>query len=96
MKLLERTARFEGFYEGAKPEFEALAAKMKGGVAADLELPKNKEEIKSVLESDIVARYYFRRGVVQQQLKTDKDLKTALEILTDTERYESLLKPVKK
>lgn len=95
MKLLERTARFEGCYEGAKPEFEALAAKMKGGVAADLELPKNKEEIKSVLESDIVARYYFRRGVVQQQLKTDKDLKTALEILTDTERYESLLKPVK-
>lgn len=96
MKLLERTARFEGCYEGAKPEFEALAAKMKGGVAADLELPKNKGEIKSVLESDIVARYYFRRGVVQQQLKTDKDLKTALEILTDTERYESLLKPVKK
>ena len=96
MKLLERTALFEGCYEGAKPEFEALAAKMKGGVAADLELPKNKEEIKSVLESDIVARYYFRRGVVQQQLKTDKDLKTALEILTDTERYESLLKPVKK
>ena len=96
MKLLERTARFEGCYEGAKPEFEALAAKMKGGVAADLELPKNKEEIKSVLESDIVARYYFRRGVVQQQLKTDKDLKTALENLTDTERYESLLKPVKK
>ena len=96
MKLLERTARFEGCYEGAKPEFEALAAKMKGGVAADLELPKNKEEIKSVLESDIVARYYFRRGVVQQQLKTDKDLKTALEILTDTERYESLLTPVKK
>ena len=96
MKLLERTARFEGCYEGAKPEFEALAAKMKGGVAADLELPKNKEEIKSVLESDIVARYYFRRGVVQQQLKADKDLKTALEILTDTKRYESLLKPVKK
>ena len=93
---MERTARFEGCYEGAKPEFEALAAKMKGGVAADLELPKNKEEIKSVLESDIVARYYFRRGVVQQQLKADKDLKTALEILTDTERYESLLKPVKK
>lgn len=96
MNLLERTARFEGCYEGAKPEFEALAAKMKGSVAADLELPKNKEEIKSVLESDIVARYYFRRGVVQQQLKADKDLKTALEILTDTERYESLLKPVKK
>lgn len=96
MKLLERTARFEGCYEGAKPEFEALAAKMKGGVSADLEVPKNKEEIKSVLDSDIVARYYFRRGVVQQQLKADKDLKTALEILTDTERYASLLKPVKK
>ncbi len=95
MNLLEQTARFEGCYEDAKPEFEALAAKMKGGLAADLNLPKSKEEIKSVLESDIVARYYFKRGVVRQQLKTDEDLKAALEILTDKERYESLLKPEK-
>ena len=42
MKLLESAARFEGCYEEAKPEFEALAKKLSGEVGADLEKPKNK------------------------------------------------------
>ena len=44
MKLLERTARFEGCYEGAKPEFEALAAKMKGGVSATWKSRKTRKK----------------------------------------------------
>lgn len=96
MKLLESAARFEGCYEEAKPEFEALAKKLSGGVGADLEKPKNKKAIKESLESNIVSRYYFNRGAILQQLKDDKDLKTALEILADKERYEQLLKPVEK
>ena len=73
MKLLERTARFEGCYEDAKPEFEALARKMGGDVTADLERPLNKAEIKKLLEGDIVARYYFQRGAIRQQLTDDED-----------------------
>ena len=96
MKLLERTARFEGCYEEARPEFEALAKKMNGDVTADLERPLNKEEIRKLLEGDIVARYYYQRGSIRQQLKDDKNLKEALDILSDPERYESLLKPVEK
>ena len=95
MKLLERMARFENCYDEAKEEFEALAQKMQGDVVTDLERPKNKQEIKKLLENDIVSRYYFRRGVIQQQLRDDKDLKKALEILADTECYGNLLKPVK-
>ena len=96
MKLLESAARFEGCYEEAKPEFEALAKKLSGGVGADLEKPKSKKAIKESLESNIVSRYYFNRGAILQQLKDDKDLKTALEILADKKRYEQLLKPVEK
>ena len=95
MKLLESAARFEGCYEEARPEFEALAKKLSGEVGADLEKPKNKKEIKEFLESDIVSRYYFKRGAILQQLKGDKDLEAALEILADKERYEQLLKPGK-
>ena len=95
MKLLESAARFEGCYEEARPEFEALAKKLSGEVGADLEKPKNKKEIKEFLESDIVSRYYFNRGAILQQLKGDKDLEAALEILADKERYEQLLKPGK-
>lgn len=96
MRLLERTARFEDCYEEAKDEFEALARKMEGDVAADLERPKNKKEIKLLLENDIVTRYYFTRGAIRQQLKDDKDAAKALEILADMPRYEELLKPAGK
>ncbi len=96
MKLLERTARFEGCYEEAKGEFDALAKKMTSDVKEDLKRPKHKEEIKKVLENDIVSRYYFRKGAIRQQLKSDKDLKVAVEILSDMERYNGILNPLKK
>ncbi|MCD8317708.1 MAG: S41 family peptidase [Paraprevotella sp.] len=93
MKLLERTARFEGCYDEAKDEFAALSKKMSGDVTVDLERPRNKTEIKQILEGDIVSRYYFRRGAILQQLKDDKDVKAALELLGDASRYKNLLKP---
>lgn len=91
MKLLERTARFEGCYDDAKDEFEALARKMTGDVSADM--GRFKERIKSLLELEIVTRYYFRKGAVRQQLRDDDEVKAALEILSDPARYERLLKP---
>lgn len=94
MKLLERTARFEGCYDDAKDEFEALAKKMTGDVSADM--VRFKDRIKKLLELEIVTRYYFRKGAVCQQLKDDEDVKKALEILADPARYEQLLKPAKK
>ena len=86
----------EGVMVGENLRGEALAKKLSGGVGADLEKPKSKKAIKESLESNIVSRYYFNRGAILQQLKDDKDLKTALEILADKERYEQLLKPVEK
>lgn len=94
MKMLERTARFEGCYEDAKPEFEALAKKMEGDISADLF--RFKDNIKELAELEIVTRYHFRRGAVRQRLKGDEDVKTALEILSEPSRYEDLLKPSKK
>ena len=91
MKLLERAARFEGCYDEAKSDFEALAKKMAGNVAVDLE--RSKSDIKLLIENDIVSRYYYRKGAIKQQLRDDKDLKAALEILSDMQRYKKILKP---
>lgn len=92
MKVLEQSARFEGCYEEAKEEFEALAKKIAdNNVAVDLERPKHKEEIRKMLENDIVGRYYFQRGTIRQQLKDDKDLEKALEILADPGLYHRIL-----
>ena len=91
MKLLERAARFEGCYDEAKSDFEALTKKMAGNVAVDLE--RSKSDIKLLIENDIVSRYYYRKGAIKQQLRDDKDLKAALEILSDMQRYKKILKP---
>ena len=91
MKLLEKAARFEGCYDEAKSDFEALAKKMAGNVTADLE--RSKSDIKLLIENDIVSRYYYRKGAIKQQLRDDKDLKVALEILSDMQRYKKILKP---
>lgn len=93
MKLLERTARFEGCYEVAKEEFEALAKKMVGDVSIDLE--RSKKDIRPLLENDIVTRYYFRKGALEHQLRDDKAIEAALEILADPERYKKILSPKK-
>lgn len=91
MKLLEKAARFEGCYDEAKSDFEALVKKMAGNVAVDLE--RSKSDIKLLIENDIVSRYYYRKGAIKQQLRDDKDLKAALEILSDMQRYKKILKP---
>lgn len=91
MKLLEKAARFEGCYDEAKSDFEALAKKMTGNVAVDLE--RSKSDIKLLIENDIVSRYYYRKGAIKQQLRDDKDLKAALEILSDMQHYKKILKP---
>ncbi|MFA5712671.1 MAG: S41 family peptidase [Bacteroidales bacterium] len=43
-------------------------------------LIKLKDEIKPLLEMEIINRYYFQRGAVQYSLKEDRELKVAMEI----------------
>jgi carboxyl-terminal processing protease len=57
----------------------------------DLELDRFAKEIKPLLAEEIVKRYYFERGAVQETLKDDADLKKALEILQQPEEYKKVL-----
>ncbi len=86
---LENMAKFEGYYEGAKAEFEALRNKLKPNLAKDLDF--NKESICEILNNDIVTAYYYQRGAVQNALRTDKQAKAAFELLADPARYKQLL-----
>ncbi len=91
---LENMAKFEGYYEGAKAEFEALRNKLKPNLAKDLDF--NKESICEILNNDIVTAYYYQRGAVQNALRTDKQAKAAFELLADPARYKQLLTPSEK
>ncbi len=91
LKDLEKLARFEGYYDDAKPEFEALKKKLSHNVAKDLDY--NKACIKQLLEDDIVAAYYYQAGAIENSLRYDKQVKEALRLLNAPEEYAKLLRP---
>ena len=94
LKDLEKLAKFEGYYDDAKPEFEALKKKLSHNVAKDLDY--NKEYIKQLLENEIVAAYYFQAGAIQNSLRYDKQIKEAIKLLKSPEEYSKILRPAKK
>lgn len=94
LKDLMKLARFEGYYDDAKPEFEALAKKLSHNVAKDLDY--NKQYIKRLLENDIVAAYYYQGGAIRNSLRYDKQVKEAVRLLNTPEEYKKLLRPSEK
>ena len=87
---LIRTAKFEGYYEDAKDEFEALKAKIDHhDLGRDLDA--HRDEIQQMIEQDIVSAYYFQAGQMQVGLRTDKTLREAERILTTDGEYKKLL-----
>ena len=94
LKDLEKLAKFEGYYDDAKVEFEALKKKLSHNVAKDLDY--NKETIKHLLENDIVAAYYYQGGAIRNSLRYDKQVKEAMKLLNSPEGYQKKLCPVKK
>ena len=94
LKDLMKLARFEGYYDDAKPEFDALAKKLSHNVAKDLDY--NKQYIKRLLENDIVAAYYYQGGAIRNSLRYDKQVKEAVRLLNTPEEYKKLLSPNEK
>ena len=75
--------------EGASEEFAALEKKLQHNL--DLELDRFAKDIKPLIAEEIVKRYYFEKGSVQETLKDDADLKKALELLQNQEEYRKVL-----
>lgn len=93
LKDLEQLTRFEGYYDDAKPEFEALKKKLSHNAAKDLEY--NKQAIKNIINNDLMAAYYFQRGATQNSLRHDKQMDEAMKLIADGERYAKILNPKK-
>ena len=89
LKKLKEMAEFEGYMENASEEFAALEKKLQHNL--DLELDRFAKEIKPLIAEEIVKRYYFEKGAVQETLKDDVDLKKALEMLQQPAEYQKVL-----
>jgi carboxyl-terminal processing protease len=92
-KMLEEiktTADKEKYLKEVETELEALNAKVKKNKQNDLY--RFKEEIKELLENEIVSRYYYQKGRIENSFMYDKDIKKASEILNDNKQYAQILK----
>ncbi len=92
MENLVKLAKFEGYYDDAKAEFDALDKKLNHNLSKDLDY--NKQTLKQVLTSDLVSSYYFQRGSIENSLQFDKQWKAAVQLLNDKPKYQKLLTPV--
>lgn len=95
LKELESLARFEGYYDDAKPEFEALRQKLKHNISKDLDYPYNKQKIKELIAADLMAAYYFEKGSLENSLRNDKQFAEAARLLGNPTEYQKLLQPKK-
>ena len=89
MKRLKEIAEDEGYYEDSKQDFNELLEFYKPSKERDL--IKFKDEIKSLLEDEIIGRYHYRTGRIQHALLDDSFILEAIEILNDSERYNQIL-----
>lgn len=89
LKNLVKLAKFEGYYDDAKAEFESLEKKLNHNIAKDLDL--HKQQIKKLLAADIVAAYYYQRGTVENSLIDDKQMEEACRILNNRQEYDKIL-----
>ena len=91
---LIKIARMEGLADKAQDEFKALEEKLQYDLKNDLDVFRT--DLERVIAMEIVTRYYYQRGAVVQNMKTDKFIDEAVGVLNDAARYRSILAPPSK
>ena len=89
LKSLKEVAEHEGYLAEDSATFAALEARLKPNLDRDLE--RYKDDIKKIIAAEIVKRYYYQEGEMIENLKGDKTLAKALEVLADRELYRKTL-----
>lgn len=82
-------AKKEKYYGELKGQLDQITTRIAESKKNELMLYK--DEIKLLLEEDIVARYHLEKGSIEAGFKYDDDVKKAIEILHDSPKYKKLL-----
>ncbi len=89
---LAKIAEEEGYMtDSIKSHIDALKELLKHDIYKDID--NNRKEIEELLAIEIAERYYFSRGIIGVNIKSDDDIIEAVKILHDPQRYKSILKP---
>jgi carboxyl-terminal processing protease len=90
LKKWKEITEKEGEFDKIKSEYDAILSKLTSSKEANFE--KSKDEIKNILENEIVSRYYFQNGRIINGFTSDKSIANAIEILQNSSRYNTILK----
>jgi len=89
LEELKKKAEQEKYFEAIKASYDKMKAQLKQDKQADLD--KNKEEIISLLEEEIVKRYHFQKGRIEASFAHDLEIKEALSVFANSERYKQII-----
>ena len=89
IERLVENAKKENYYSEIEAQIRNLESKVKHNKESDL--ITFKEQIKSILEENIVSRYFLISGEIEASLDDDTDLQTAIKVLNDSNRYHKIL-----
>lgn len=89
LKELMESAEKENYFNAIETEYKQLKQKMMHDKNADLE--KSKEEISRLLADEIVSRYYYQKGRIENGLFSDPEVKKALEVLNNKSLYNDVI-----
>jgi carboxyl-terminal processing protease len=94
LEELKKNTEEEKYFSDIAREYETLLERIKQSKKDDLS--KHANEIRQLLEEEIVGRYYFQKGRIEFSLKNDEDLKEALKLLAQPARIKTILTAVDK
>lgn len=86
---LTASAKREEYFNAAKNEISLLKAKFTHDKKQDL--LKHQKEITEILESEIVSRYFYQRGRVEQGIKNDEGIARGIELIRKPTEAQALL-----
>ncbi len=88
---LKKMIELEGYSEITAQEVEALEKKLQHNLEHDLNYFAN--DVKELLNNEIILRYYGRNGAISHNLLFDKELDECYKLFADRERYNKILSP---
>lgn len=89
----KETAEKDEYFDAVTLEYEELKAKIMHDKKKDLQ--KQSKEIKRMLENEIVTRYYYRKGAIENGFVYDNEMAKAVELLNSPTEYYELLQAKK-
>ena len=85
----EKFLKKESYYQEIKDQLETVKSNVNHSKENDLD--RHKEEIKKIINEEIVSRYFFQEGMIEAGLKEDPAVRMAKNYLNSPEKINNVL-----